>query len=279
VAAYEDLLGKPPDAGGEFFDSSEYTFRAQIEDTHYWHVHRRRIIAEQLRAFVGPACGQLVELGCGIGTVATYLNEMGFHVDYADVYGVALDIAAARLRERLGASAQDRRFLRMDITDRVPAKGYAGMMLFDVVEHLPDDERVMRNVREALGDAPGGFVMVTVPAFQALWSPWDDMERHKRRYTRAELNALLERTGFRVARSTYFFGPLFFAALAVKGLRAFRKAVREGAAPTEISQLTESLSDPVLNQIMLAALEPERRWLARGALPLGTSILAIARCR
>jgi 2-polyprenyl-3-methyl-5-hydroxy-6-metoxy-1,4-benzoquinol methylase len=277
--AFEDLIGAPADAGAEYFDRSEYTFRASFEDTHYWHVHRRRVIAEELRSFAPPSNARLLELGCGIGTVATHLNGLGFHVDYSDVYGEALQLAAARARARLGSVVDERRFLRMDVTDKVQARGYSGMMLFDVVEHLPDDEKVMRNVREALAAVPDAFVMVTVPAFQSLWSPWDNVERHKRRYTRDQLVALLERTGFSVARSTYFFVPLFFAAWAMKGLRTVRRAVGEVATPTKITQLTEARNDERLNKVLLSVLGPERRWLERSSLPLGTSILALARCR
>jgi hypothetical protein len=123
------------------------------------------------------------------------------------------------------------------------------------------------------------FVVLTVPAFQLLWSPWDDVEKHKRRYTLDGLSTLLEQCGFDVAQSTYFFGPLFFAALGMKGVRTLKNAISRGETAKNIADLTESKNIDVLNRIMLGVLSGERRWLEQSTLPLGTSILAIARRR
>jgi SAM-dependent methyltransferase len=280
VSSYEDLLGSPKDAGVDYFDGEEFALRAGIEETHYWHVHRRGIILDQLRRFAPPdTCGPLVEVGCGIGTVATHLNEHGYRVDYSDVYGEALEIAAKRAREKLGSAAAERRFVRMDVTRGLPLKLWSGIMAFDVIEHLPDDQGMLEHVRDALAGTEGGFVMVTVPAFQLLWSPWDDVEKHKRRYTREGLTDLLQRTGFEVVQSTYFFGPLFFAALGMKGARLLKSAIAGGEKARGIADLTESKNIEALNRVMLGVLSGERRLLERATLPVGTSILAIARRR
>lgn len=280
MSSYEDLLGQPDDAGREYFDGEEFALRADIEQSHYWHVHRRGIILDQLRKFIAPeACGRLVEIGCGIGTVATHLNEHGYCVDYSDVYGNALEIAAKRARDKLGRLTDERRFLRMDVTSGLPLKLWSGIMLFDVLEHLPDDQGTLEHVHEALGSASDGFVVLTVPAFQFLWSPWDDVEKHKRRYTLESLTAVLGRSGFDVVQSTYFFGPLFFAALGMKGVRLAKNAIAGGQAARGIGDLTESKNIEALNRVMLGVLAGERRWLDRGTLPLGTSIFVIARRR
>ncbi len=275
---FEDLVGTADDHGSCYFDGSEFALRAAIEEEHYWHVHRRRIIAGELERFTGTSRAGLLELGCGIGTVATHLNRAGFEVDYADVFGRALELAVQRARVALGAAARPRRFLRVDVTQSIP-RGYRGLLLFDVVEHLPDDDRVMRNIREALSGAADAFVMITVPAFPGLWSPWDDLEKHKRRYTRAQAVDLLERCGFDVMRATYLFAPLFFAAAAMKGVRSLRGAFGGDAQARRITDLTEGRNSPLLNRIMLGALGLEKSWLARGRLPFGTSVLAIGRPR
>ena len=167
--------------------------------------------------------------------------------------------------------------MRLDVTRSLPLTDYDGVLMFDVLEHLPDDEAVLGHVHAALPQ--GGLLMLTVPAFQFLWSPWDDMEKHKRRYTRPDLTALLERTGFEVERATYFFMPLFFAASAVKGLRAARNALTTPPPPGDITDMAEAKGGAVLNSLMLGVLSPERPWLSRFPLPLGTSLMAIARRR
>jgi len=266
-------------SGAEYFDEAEFAERERLEDSHYWHLHRREVLLGELRAFAPPAqCGPLLEIGCGIGTVATFLNENGYSVDYADYFGSALSIAERRARARLGAAFAERRFSRVDVTAPLALeRSYAGLLLFDVIEHLPDDAKVLFNVRGAL--AVGGFVVVTVPAFQALWSPWDDIEKHKRRYTRASLERALVGAGFDVVRSTYFFAPLFFAAAGMKAVRVAKRRLFGEKPAAHIGELTEAKNVSGLNQLMLAVLGPERRVLSAGRLPFGTSVLAIAKRR
>jgi hypothetical protein len=170
--------------------------------------------------------------------------------------------------------------MQVDATKELGLEGYQGMFLFDVIEHLPDDLLVMTNVRKAVEHAADPFVIVTVPAFQFLWSPWDDVEKHKRRYTRRSLVDLLERAGFEVGRATYLFAPLFFAALGVKGLRTIRDLVAPAPKAEHMSELSEAKNVDILNKVVVTAHAPERRWLGgnRG-LPFGTSVLAVARPR
>lgn len=266
-------------SGAEYFDETEFAARERFEDSHYWHLHRRAVLLDELRAVVSPQqCGRLLEIGCGIGTVATFLNENGYAVDYADYFGSALSIAERRARARLGEAAAAREFARVDVTAPLAlARQYSGFLLFDVIEHLPDDHAVLANLHGALG--PGGFVMVTVPAFQALWSPWDDMEKHKRRYTRATLQQALDGAGFDVVRSTYFFGPLFFAAAGMKALRLAKRRLLGEKPAAHIGELTEAKNIEFLNRLMLAVLGPERAIMRSARLPLGTSVLALAKRR
>ena len=175
-------------------------------------------------------------LGCGVGTVATYLNRLGLCVDYADVHAEAL----RRARERAGEAARGRRFTRVDITRGLPPGNHRGVLLLDVLEHLPDDRAVLRAVHAALAGRPDAFVLFTVPAFRQLWSPWDDLEKHKRRYTLGEARALAAETGYTIERASYFFFPLFFAAAAVKGLRVARRAIAGPPPPPRFDHLPEA---------------------------------------
>jgi SAM-dependent methyltransferase len=278
-----DLIGKGDDGLEAFFDPSEFAIRTSLEDQHYWHLYRRTVLLDAIAKVCQDRSHPIVELGCGVGTVATFLNENGFHVDYADVHTEALRLARERAAPRLGPRLAERRFWRVDITRGLPPGDYRGVLLLDVLEHLPEDRPAMRAAHAALttggAAASDAFVLFTVPAFQMLWSPWDDLEKHKRRYTLADARALAEDTGFEVVRATYFFFPLFFAAAAVKGVRTVRDAVRGKPAPVPIEELTETTNHPALNRGMLSLLALERAWLARRDLPLGTSILVVARPR
>jgi hypothetical protein len=192
----------------------------------------------------------------------------------------------------MGTQAPAPRFIRVDITRGFPVDDYQGYLLLDVLEHLPDDVAVMRALRGRMQDAVArraqtgcarqdrDFVLLTLPAFPALWSPWDDLEKHKRRYTLATARRLCEESGFEVIRTTCFFFPLFFAAVAVKALRLVgRKLGGRTDPPGAITDLTEAKTSRGLSGLVLSLLAPERGWLRYGNLPLGTSILVLARPR
>jgi hypothetical protein len=90
---------------------------------------------------------------------------------------------------------------------------------------------------------------------------------------------VLESAGFEVIRNTYFFAPLFFAALGMKVLRTLRQAGFGPAPVASMGELTEAKNVDALNRLMLGVLSPERHWLPARSLPFGTSVLAIARKR
>jgi 2-polyprenyl-3-methyl-5-hydroxy-6-metoxy-1,4-benzoquinol methylase len=259
-----------------YFEPGEFRARDIWEERHYWHRYRRRVILETLRRVTPRRDARLIEVGCGVGTVSTYLNENGCWIDYADVHQEALERAQRRARERLGASADRHRFLRLDVTQEAPPPEYEGVLLLDVLEHLPDDLGVLRRLRRGLAER-GGFLLVTVPAFPALWSRWDVAELHKRRYVRRQLCDLAETAGLRVERATYFFLPLFLPALAAALARSLERSDDDRLAAVDPTSLAEFRHGLWLNRVMPPFLAPERWWLRRGNVPFGTSLLIVAR--
>jgi 2-polyprenyl-3-methyl-5-hydroxy-6-metoxy-1,4-benzoquinol methylase len=274
---YIDMIESAnPNYGHDYFDPAEFEARAFFEGEHYWHVHRREILLCELRAVCPDQNIPLIEVGCGIGTVATHLNASGFTVDYCDVHRAGLDLARRRSEARLEPNPE-RKYIRLDVTrSRIPGD-YGGILMLDVLEHLDDELAALENLRASLGDNPDAFAMITVPAFDFLWSPWDDIEKHKRRYTKRSLTEAANRAGFRVERATYFFLPLFFAALGMKWLRTLRNQVGKPRVAKEIGELMEGKSHPLINSVARQVLGPERHWLNTHDLGLGTSLLAVLR--
>src|SRR5580765_7842109 len=95
-----DLIERPDSDFAGYFNPAEFETRAWLEDQHYWHLYRRGVILDVLRAAGVGAAQRLVELGCGAGTVATFLNQSGLVVDYSDVHGEALRFARQRAEAR-----------------------------------------------------------------------------------------------------------------------------------------------------------------------------------
>jgi hypothetical protein len=138
--------------------------------------------------------------------------------------------------------------------------------MLDMLEHVKDDEGLLRTGRRLLGE--GGHLLIAVPAFPSLWSPLDEILHHKRRYTRGSLRRLVELAGFTVEHLSFFNCLLFPVAWA---RRIAARATGSGRAND--LEIPPRILNAALRTIFLA----ERRILPRASLPVGLSLLCLAR--
>ena len=144
--------------------------------------------------------------------------------------------------------------------------------MFDVLEHIEDDERVLRECRAALKEQ--GRLILTVPACPALWGPFDELSHHRRRYTHRNLCEKLEHAGFAVEWASHF---MFFLFPVIYVLRTLKK--RFGRARVDTSERVPSdlRIIPILNPLSLHLLRLEKLLMRYVGLPFGTSLLVVAR--
>jgi SAM-dependent methyltransferase len=261
-----------------YFEPEDITALGAFEASHYWHLARRKVILDALPRVAPDA--RLIDIGCGPGTTTTFFNRHGHTVDFADVHQEALNLSRALANQELGAEAASRlRFVQLDICRDPMPDGYAGVLLLDVIEHLPDDVAALQGVRSGL--IAGDHLVVTVPAFPLLWSRFDEKVRHKRRYTLKTARAAIEAAGFEVEHATYFFSPLFIAAGTVKLAREVRERlpVRWRAHDGSLEGLMEARTSPLLTKVLVWVLGLERPITRRRRMPFGTSVLCTARAR
>jgi SAM-dependent methyltransferase len=174
-------------------------------EQYFWHVARNTIIARSLKQS-GMGGWPLLEIGCGRGIIVEYLRRRGTDC-------VGCELAAAPVPDHLRTVVLD----RTDFAD-LPAEQRGrihGVLLCDVIEHLPDPVAFLRRVRGALPALEG--VVVTVPARQELWSEWDRHYGHFRRYDLASLRATLNAAGFKPLCARYFFHSLYVPAFVLRG--------------------------------------------------------------
>ncbi len=88
------------------------------------------------------------------------------------------------------------------------------ILMMDVLEHVDDDVGLLKQYTDRL--RPGGRVMITVPAFQFLWSGHDVFLDHRRRYTLSQLKKVVKQADLRVVKARYFFGTLFPVVAAIR---------------------------------------------------------------
>ena len=242
---------------------------AEVEREHWWFQGRRQVMAEVLRAELSDLrlhlgrVPRILDAGCGTGEMVDMLRELG------EVTAFDPSAEAVRYcRQRFGAGVP---VAVGRLPEDLPPPGTVDVVTaFDVLEHLDDDLGALRAVHAVL--PRGGVLAVTVPAFPFLWGPHDVVNDHRRRYRRGQLRSRLEAAGFTVERLSYFNTWLFPVAAVLRPLR--RLGGRAGPARSEMA-----MPRPGLNRLLRAVFTSEARLVRRVSLPVGVSLLAVARKR
>lgn len=235
-----------------------------IEDNSFWFRHRNRFIEEAVRRH--PPGGVIFDIGGGNGIVSQHLARAGF-----DAVVVEPDAVGAALAHRRGVPVIAAAF--QDI--QVPAGGLPGAGLFDVLEHIPDDEATLQRLGDAIH--PGGKLYISVPAYDLLWADEDVHSGHYRRYTLGRLCSVVTAAGFRVDYASYFFAALVPAILLMRTV-PYRLGIRpthDEAKVTRDHVLPDTFSGRFLNR----SLEFEVAQARRGKRILAGSSCFIAATR
>lgn len=179
----------------------------------------------------------------------------------AEIYLSGLHLAKARLPEI--------DFMQLDASEMPFDREFDAVGLFDVLEHLDNDDLVLRNVFKAL--MPGGHVFVTAPQHPFLWSSNDAAACHRRRYARGELADKLRRAGFRIEAETSFMTALFPVMAAA---RLLKRRLPQGD-PYE-AVLRELEIPDSLNALLEIIMRVDEALISRGfSLPFGGSIAIV----
>ena len=174
-----------------------------------WHAIRKLLPQRKFR--------KLWDIGGGSG----YFSRRILEADMAD-QAASIDTGYKAPEQQTVVAGKPLEFLT------AMPEGQADLMLFmDVLEHVDDDVGMLRSYGEKLED--GGTILITVPAFEFLWSGHDDFLEHKRRYTRAMLWATIEKAGFEPVRTRFAYSVLFpvIAAVRIVGKLLNKAGARE----------------------------------------------------
>ena len=237
-----------------------YDAHDRLEDRHWWFEGRRRVIRQVLRRHLLPrAKRRILDVGCGTGGMFPLLGEFG-EVDGAEAWPDAL--------ERARRKFPTKRIERCSLPDDLPKGEWDVVSAFDVVEHLDDPIASLRTMRERI--PWDGQVVITVPAFQFLWSTHDEVNHHKRRYSRLQLVSQLSSAGLKVTFVSYF-NTLLFPAVA--GARFLEKLMpsRFGGEKANLEETREPI-----NGLLTRLFGSEALAVGRTQLPFGVSLIAVA---
>ncbi|MDP3618952.1 MAG: class I SAM-dependent methyltransferase [Ramlibacter sp.] len=238
-----------------------YVDMARVQHRHWWFNARREILRSRISALGLPAGARLLEIGSGTG------GNLEMLCGFGRVVGVEMSQEAISFACRLAVVRDGRAQL---VRGRCPEalddiEGTFDLIcLFDVLEHIAADSEVLRELSKLL--APGGRIMVTVPAYEWLWSEHDVDLHHFRRYNRGSLNRAFGLAGLNVTRLSHFNTLLFPLAVAA---RLLCKALGR-------SQVGKDMPSAPLNAVLRSVFAAERHILGPLDLPFGLSLLALA---
>lgn len=242
------------------FKASHFAELATLEADSFWFRSRNRLIVWALQTYF-PDANTFLEIGCGTGFVLAEIEQSFPSLSLAgsEIYVSGLNYASTRVKNAA--------FFQMDARSIPFDNEFDVVGAFDVLEHIDQDQEVLRQIHRAI--KPGGGVILTVPQHPFLWSKVDDYACHKRRYTASDLQKMVEAAGFVVNRKTSFVSFLLPLMLAS---RMLKKAGREGRG--EKAELEMSLlANKALESIMIL-----EGCLIRAGLsfPVGGSLLLAA---
>lgn len=228
-----------------------------LEASHWWFTGRRDILTRVIADLPLPPKARILEVGCGVGGNIEMLRRFG------EVQALEPDAdSRAYIEQRLGLTPADG--LLPHALPYAPGR-FDLVCALDVVEHVEDDAGALAALRRLV--APGGFLVVTVPAYGWMWSRHDEAHHHKRRYTLAKVERLGRAAGLTPVKQSYFNAVLFPLAAAI---RIAKRVLR-------IDSEDDAMPPRAVNGLLRKVFGAEAGWLARGSLPFGLSILFVAR--
>lgn len=237
----------------------------QIEENSFWFRHRNNVIVALVKKFNKGKT--FFDIGGGNGFVARGIQDAGEEVVLVEPGQVGAQNASKRkIRHVICATLADAGFATNSMD---------GVGLFDVVEHIEDDETFLREVHTYVRS--GGHVFITVPAFNTLWSNEDDHAGHFRRYKLSEIEAVLIKAGFEIAYSSYFFSILPLPVFLFRSIPS-RLGFSKKAGSLEKNQEEHAMRKGIMSRILDKVWSWELRRISRSEkIALGGSCLVVAR--
>jgi ubiquinone/menaquinone biosynthesis C-methylase UbiE len=232
----------------------------QYEQTYWWHLGRLRIIQTYIKKAVGRKKNlKILNVGCGTGGTIDMLESFGA-VDNVDTSEDALTF----MRQKGYANLFKVNDVQLPFEDET----YDMVGAFDVLEHIEDENGALKEWRRVL--KPGGAVVLTVPAYQWLWSGHDVSLHHKRRYTTSRIATAAKAAGLNVDRKSY---AIVFSLPLVVGFRLLNKVTRrKTTSETSYVKVPETV-----NRIFTNALTVEAKAHKGITFPAGTTVIAVLR--
>lgn len=226
----------------------------ELFEKHWWWRSRTELIIDSLRR--GKSTRQreqILDVGCGDGLFFDRLAEFG------EVEGVepSEDLVSPDNphRSRIYVCPFDANFR--------PGKKYSLILMLDVLEHLEDPVGALRHALDLLVE--DGSLIVTVPAFMALWTNHDVLNHHLTRYTKRSFHAAARQAGLRIRDEHYLFHWTFPVKLGVR--------MKERLIPQPPS--APKVPAAWINNLLFFLSRLEQKTVSALPMPFGSSLMVV----
>ena len=229
----------------------------RFEDTHWWHISKRKIVFNLIKEYRTNKDPKILDVGCGSGRNLKEFQRLG------TVHGIDKSPLAINYCRKTGLNK-----LKVGLAEQTDFKAnyFDIITLLDVLEHT-DDGLVLKEMKRILKN--NGLIIATVPAFKFLWSRWDEVLRHKRRYNPKSLRKLFSSNGFTIIKMTYLYSFLVIPAMIA---RKIKEKIYRKQYPSDF-ELTNTFFNAVLGNLSRIELFVSKFV----PIPIGTTILIVAR--
>ena len=229
---------------------------------HPWWRARTRLTLRLLDELGVAPPARVLDAGCGWGATLEALEARGYRA-------VGMDVSR-RILERLDRPG--RALVEADLTKpNKAADSYRAVLALDVIEHLDDDREAVRRLGGLV--EPGGSLIVSVPALPDLFSEFDAVQGHRRRYLPDTLAAAFDGSGLHIERA-FWWGRWLVPLLRRQRARA---RWRPGDSPADVYRRHLGLPPRAASWLLSLAFRIEEKPALRGALRSGTSLFVVAR--
>lgn len=230
--------------------------------THFWYKAKLGAIRNLLALVYlnNEKNKNILEIGCGTGTFLPIINERG------TATGLDKNPDAASL-----ARKQGNKVITGDILNTIIKNKYDSVCCFDVLEHIPDDKKVLEKIRSIL--EPNGYLFITVPAYKFLYGPHDKALEHLRRYNKKELEKNVKQAGFKIIHAGYWNSMLFPLEMTYRLIKKLLDRI------FGLSPHSENKTPPTpINNFLFAIMKIDNFLLKKNqSLPFGLTIYLIAK--
>lgn len=228
-----------------------------LEEIHWWHKAKRNLVSYIIKQNFSGNKNKILDVGCGTGKNLEYFAKFG------KTWGIDSAKEAVSYCKKRGVKN-----VIFGNLEKIPFRkeSFDCITALDTLEHV-NDSKAVRELERVLKKS--GILIVTVPAFPLLWSKWDEVLHHKRRYTKETLKKVLQKNRLKILKISYVYSFLFFPAFTI---RLIKKFIYKDHYPSDFK-----LSNKIVNYILGKVAEAEKFLVINSYIPFGTSLIAVVK--